>query len=73
MSFLTVKFGILTQKSVEVNVENIKMILNRKEDNFTNTTSKSNLQEEIEENSRRHLSIYDSVIGTSNIEGSVAV
>ena len=64
---------ILTQKSVEVNVENIKMILNRKEDNFTNTTSKSNLQEEIEENSRRHLSIYDSVIGTSNIEGSVAV
>lgn len=64
---------ILTQKSVEVNVENIKMILNRKEDNFNNTNSKSNLQEEIEENSRRHLSIYDSIIGTSDIEGSVAV
>lgn len=49
------------------------MILNRKDDNFTNSTSKSNLQEEIEENSRRHLSIYDSIIGTSDIEGSVAV
>lgn len=64
---------ILTQKSVEVNVENIKMILNRRDDNITNQISKSNLQEEIEENSRRHLSIYDSVIGTSDIEGGVAV
>lgn len=63
----------LTQKSIDVNVENIKMILNRKEDNFTNQSSKSNLQEEIEENSRRHLAIYDSVVGTSDIEGSVAV
>ena len=65
--------NILTQKSVEVNVENIKMILNRNNDYFNVTVPKSNLQEEIENNARRHLTMYDSVIGTSNVKGGVAV
>ena len=65
--------NILTQKSIEVNIENIKMILNRRDDIVKTTSSKSNLQEEIEENSKRHLSLYDSIIGTSDLEGSVAV
>ena len=64
---------ILTQKSVEVNVENIKMILNRNNDYSNVTVPKSNLQEEIENNARRHLAMYDSVIGTSNVKGGVAV
>lgn len=63
----------LTQKSIAVNVENIKMILNRKNDSFSSNTPKSELQEEIVENSKRHLSMYDSIIGTSNIVGGVAV
>jgi len=65
--------NILAQKCIEVNVENIKMILNRKKDIVKDTRSKSHLQEEIEKNSKRHLSMYDSIIGTSNIEGSIAV
>ena len=63
----------LTQKSIDVNVENIKMILNRNNDSFSSNTPKSELQEEIVENSKRHLSMYDSIIGTSNIVGGVAV
>ena len=64
----------LTQKSIDVNVENIKMILNRNNDSSTSSNiPKSELQEEIEEYSKRHLSMYDSIIGTSNIMGGVAV
>lgn len=63
----------LTQKSIDVNVENIKMILNRNNDFFSSNAPKSELQEEIVENSKRHLSMYDSIIGTSNIVGGVAV
>lgn len=64
----------LTQKSIDVNVENIKMILNRNNDSsISSNIPKSELQEEIEENSKRHLSMYDSIIGTSNIMGGVAV
>lgn len=65
--------NILARKSIEVNIENIKMILNRKDDEVNTTFHKSNLQNEIERNSKRHLSMYDSIIGTSNLEGSVAV
>ena len=65
--------NILTQKSIEVNVENIKMILNRNNDCSNVTVPKSSLQEEIENNSRRHLAMYDLVIGTSNVKGGVAV
>lgn len=67
--------NILTQKCIDVNIENIKMILNRNnnlEDTAKSTTS-SSLQTEIEENSKRHLSMYDAIIGTTGIEGGVAV
>ena len=49
------------------------MILNRNNDFFSSNAPKSELQEEIVENSKRHLSMYDSIIGTSNIVGGVAV
>lgn len=65
--------NILTQKSIEVNTENIKMILNRKKDEPINNKEKSELQKEIEENSKRHLAMYDKIIGTTGIEGGVAV
>lgn len=64
---------ILTQKSIEVNVDNIKMILNRNNDLESEQYDKSKLQKEIEDHSREHLSMYDSIIGTVGIEGGVAV
>ena len=63
----------LTQKSINVNVENIKMILDRKNDSMPSKLPKSEMQEKIIENSKRHLSMYDAIIGTSNVEGGVAV
>ena len=65
--------NILTQKSITVNIENIKMIINRKNEPIKIEAHKSNMQKEIEENSKRHLSMYDKIIGTVNIEGSVAI
>lgn len=65
--------SILTQKSIAVNIENIKMITNRKNEPINIETHKSNMQKEIEENAKRHLSMYDKIIGTANIEGSVAI
>ena len=65
--------NILVQKSIEVNTENIKMILDRKEDVPSLPSAKSSMQEEIEKNAKKHLSLYDSIIGTSNVEGRVAV
>lgn len=64
--------NILTQKHIEVNVENIKMILNRKDDT-SSKLPKSELQEEIIKNSKQHLSMYDSIIGTSSVQGGMAV
>lgn len=64
---------ILTQKSVEVNIENIKMILNRKEDNSTEQYIKSDMQIQIEQTSKQHLSKYDEIIGTTGIKGGEAV
>ena len=51
----------------------IKMILNRNDDVPSLASAKSSLQEEIEKNAKKHLSLYDSIIGTSNVEGRVAV
>lgn len=65
--------NILTQKSIEVNIENIKMIVNRKNEVEEVSGNKSDLQKEIEETSKRHLSLYDSIIGTKNVEGGIAV
>lgn len=65
--------NILIQKSIDVNTENIKMILNRNNDAPSLPSAKSSMQEEIEINSKKHLSLYDSIIGTSNVEGRVAV
>lgn len=64
---------ILAQKSIPVNIENIKMILNRNDDCITTNFHKSNLQYEIEQNSKRHLAMYDSVVGTAGIEGRAVV
>lgn len=63
----------LTQKSIPVNIENIKMILNRENDIVENTTKKSDMQKQIEENARRHLYMYDELIGTADLKGGVAV
>lgn len=60
----------LSQKNIEVNIDNIKMILNRNDDILVSST-KSDLQNEIEENSKRHLAMYDAVVGTTNINGGV--
>ena len=49
------------------------MILNRKNETNINTINKSNMQKQIEENSKRHLSMYDQIIGTSGIKGGIAV
>ncbi len=65
--------NILIQKSIDVNTENIKMILNRNDDAPSLPSAKSSMQEEIEINAKKHLSLYDSIIGTSNVEGRVAV
>ena len=65
--------NILAQKSIPVNTENIKMILNRNNDITTIEKNKSNMQKQIEENSKRHLYMYDQVIGTTGLEGGVAV
>lgn len=65
--------NILTQKSIPVNTENIKMILNRNNDMVSRTSSISNMQLEIEENSKRHLAMYDKIIGTLDLKGDVAV
>ena len=63
----------LTQKLIPVNIENIKMILNREKNKVENTIKKSNMQKEIEENSRRHLQMYDKLVGTTNLKGGVAI
>jgi len=66
--------NILAQKSIDVNIENIKMILNRNDNILKlHTSAKSSLQIEIEENSKRHLSMYDSIIGTADVKGGIAV
>ena len=44
--------SILTQKSIAVNIENIKMITNRKNEPINIETHKSNMQKEIEENAK---------------------
>ena len=65
--------NILAQKSIPVNTENIKMILNRNNDIKENSMIKSDMQKQIEEISKRHLSMYDKIIGTTGIQGGVAV
>lgn len=65
--------NILAHKAIDVNIENIKMILNRNEDTIPSSYVKSNLQNEIEQNSKRHLALYDSVIGTTGLQGRTAV
>ena len=65
--------NILTQKSIPVNTENIKIILNRDNTLIDNNTKKSHMQKEIEENSKRHLCMYDAIIGTADLKGGVAV
>ena len=50
------------------------MILNRNDNILKlHTSAKSSLQIEIEENSKRHLSMYDSIIGTADVKGGIAV
>lgn len=63
----------LSQKSIPVNTENIKMILNRNNDTTIAEANKSDMQNEIEENARRHLQMYDEVIGITGLEGGVAI
>lgn len=63
----------LSQRLVPVNIENIKMILNRNNDVTLVQTKKSNMQEEIEANSKRHLYMYDQIVGTLGIKGGIAV
>lgn len=65
--------NILTQKNVEVNIENIKMIINRKNEHTQNSSIQTSTQKEIEENSKKHLQMYDKIIGTVNVKGGVAV
>lgn len=65
--------NILAQKFIPVNTENIKMILNRENDATNNNTEKSNMQKQIEENAKRHLCMYDVIIGTADLKGGVAV
>lgn len=69
---ITETIDILTQKNIKVNIENIKMIVNRK-NNITEKRSETNMQKEIEENAKRHLAMYDQIIGTKGIEGGIAV
>jgi hypothetical protein len=49
------------------------MILNRNNDVTLVQTKKSNMQEEIEANSKRHLYMYDQIVGTLGIKGGIAV
>ena len=63
----------LSQKSIPVNTENIKMILNRNNDTTIAEANKSDMQNEIEKNARRHLQMYDEVIGITGLEGGVAI
>lgn len=65
--------NILAQKSIPVNTENIKMILNRKNEPKNIDKNKSNMQKQIEEISKKHLSMYDQVIGTIGVKGGVAI
>ena len=65
--------NILTQKAIAVNTENVKMIINRKEEQEENSENKSDMQKEIEENAKRHLKLYDEIIGTTNLGGGVVV
>ena len=64
---------ILTQKLIPVNTENIKMIINRDNENQNVEKPKTTMQKEIEENAKRHLKLYDNITGTTNIEGGIAV
>lgn len=73
MSSVQNVIDILTQKLVEVNIENIKMILNRKDEKLNTTYIKSDMQTQIEQNSKKHLLMYDEIIGTTQIKGGVAV
>ena len=49
------------------------MILNRNNDTTIAETNKSDMQNEIEENARRHLQMYDEVIGITGLEGGIAI
>ena len=49
------------------------MIINRGQTQVNNDVAKSNLQKEIEEISKRHLSMYDEIIGTTGLKGGVAI
>lgn len=65
--------NILSQKCIPVNIENIKMILARDDSNQKSSFKQSSMQLEIEQNSKRHLSMYDKIIGTHGVEGGIAV
>lgn len=65
---------ILSQKSIEVNTQNIKMILDRHNDvNINPLTPKSDMQVQIEYTSKQHLAMYDAIVGTSGIQGGAAI
>ena len=49
------------------------MILNRNNETISVETNKSNMQKEIEENSKRHLHMYDQIIGKADLEGGIAI
>ena len=65
--------NILSQKCIPVNIENIKMILGRDNSTTKSSFKQSSMQKQIVQNSKRHLSMYDKIIGTHGVEGGVAV
>lgn len=62
---------ILIKKQIEINIDNIKMILNRND--YVAPKITSNMQSEIVENSKKNLAMYDMIIGTTNIKEVVTI
>jgi len=61
---------ILECKKVNVNVDNVKIILNRNDGfNISNSIIASGMQHQIEEHSRQHLNKYDEIAGTRDLKG----
>lgn len=60
---------LLESKRIFVSLDNIKLILARNEDALNSRSGCANsMQLEIEAAARKHLSLYDSIIGTEGIE-----
>ena len=59
---------MIKMTELPLGLHNIKMILNRKNEPKNIDKNKSNMQKQIEEISKKHLSMYDQVIGTIGVK-----